>query len=229
MARQPQRVMWVALLCGACVLACSRNPDRPGDPRPQSRSGPSRAPSTLVEDARAQTSGDPLNAGGSSSTVPKGYAPVTVAGVMPTPAGAAVLLLHDASRRVIPVFVAGTEALSIELRLHHKRYARPLTHDLLDAVLDEVGVTVTSVRVEKLDEGTYYATIVMNFEGKQRELDARTSDAVAVALGHGAPIHMAEAVMAKAGVSLDSLEEAGALDGGAGDVTPDEGAGDITL
>jgi bifunctional DNase/RNase len=161
--------------------------------------------------------------------VPKGYAPVTVAGVMPTPAGAAVLLLHDASHRVVPVFVGGTEALSIELRLEHKRYDRPLTHDLLDAVLNKVGATVTSVRVEKLEGGTYYATVVIDFEGKEHEFDARSSDAVAVALGHGAPIHVAEAVVAKAGVSVDALENTDALDGGLGDATLEEGVGDVTL
>jgi uncharacterized protein len=221
--------MWVSLLAGACLLACSRSPVRPSDARQTLPAEPSRPSIAAGDDARVKAAGDPSDNGASSSTAPKGYVPVTVVGVTQTPAGAAVLLLHDASRRVVPVFVGGTEALSIELRLEHKRYARPLTHDLLDSVLDKVGAAVTSVRVEKLEGGTYYATIVVEFEGKQHELDARSSDAVAVALGHGTPIHMAKGIVDQAGVSVDSRDLAGVLDGGWADAGTEEGAGDITL
>ncbi|MBN1611709.1 MAG: bifunctional nuclease family protein [Polyangiaceae bacterium] len=229
MAPPLRRAVWVTLLAGAWLLACSRSSVRTGDAGPRPRSEPIRTSSVVRDEARATTNGDPRDTRASSSTVPKGYVPVTVAGVTPTPAGAAVLLLHDASRRVVPVFVGGTEAMSIELRLEHKRYARPLTHDLLDAVLNKVGATVTSVRVEKLEGGTYYATIVVDFEGKQHELDARSSDAVAIALGHGAPIQMAEAIVVKAGVSVDALDKSGALDGGSRDAETDEKAAEITL
>jgi bifunctional DNase/RNase len=221
--------VWVVLLAGVCLFDCSRNPGTAGESRPKSRSAPSHASSAREDDTPVKPNSDPSDASHASSSVPKGYVPVSVVGVTSTPAGAAVLLLDDASRRVVPIFVAGTEALSIDLRLEHKRYARPLTHDLLDAILNKVGATVTSVRVEKLEEGTYYATILMDFEGKQHELDARSSDAIAVALGHGAPILVAAAIVAQAGVSVDSLEDAGALDGGSGRTTTEEGTGDITL
>jgi bifunctional DNase/RNase len=224
-ARPLHLAMWVVLAAG-WLWACSKDRAVQGDVRPKPPSGASRAQSAPGDDARGNTTADAANVG---YAVPKGYVPVTVAGVTPTPAGAAVLLLHDASRRVVPIFVAGTDALSIELRLEHKSYARPLTHDLLDSVLSKVGATITSVRVDKLEEGTYYATIIMEFEGKRHELDARSSDAVAVALGHGAQIQMAEAILTQAGVDLDALEKSRAFDGGLTDDSRQEGAGDITL
>ena len=148
------------------------------------------------------------------TTRPEGYLPVTVAGVTPTPHGSAVLLLEQESQRVVPIFVGSTEALVIELRLEHRRYGRPLTHDLLDSVLQEVGSRVDSVRVDRLTGGVFHATVVFTYEGKKREIDARSSDAVAIALGHGTPIFMAHAVLAEAGMSLESVQAPDGWDGG---------------
>lgn len=230
MARSLHTGLWVLLLAGAALVACSKDRAVAGAGRSTAAFAPNQASSAVGKNPRATAGEEPNDASAPSGAVPKGYVSVAVAGVAPTPAGAAVLLLHGASRRVVPVFVGGTEAMSIELRLEHRRYTRPLTHDLLDSVLGKVGATIKNVRVEKLEEGTYHATIVMEFEGRDHEFDARSSDAVALALGHGAPIQMAETILAQTGVSLDSLEQSGALDGGlVGDASSRNAAGDITL
>jgi bifunctional DNase/RNase len=153
-----------------------------------------------------------------------------VAGIAPTPHGSAALLLEQESQRIVPIFVGSTEALVIELRLEHRRYGRPLTHDLLDSVLHEVGGTVDSVRVDKLVGGVFHATVVLRYEGKMRELDARSSDAVAIALGHGTPIFVQRAVLVEAGVSLESVKAPGASDGGTWHPNSiEDGPGAVTL
>ena len=139
--------------------------------------------------------------------VPKGFVRMTVSGVAPTPQGNAVLLVDDQQKRAIPIIVGETEALSIRLRLAKRRYPRPLTHDLMDSALVELGANVQYVRVDKLEDNVFIGTVVVRQGARQIELDARSSDAVALALGKGVPIFVAKKVVEFTAVDLDRIQQ----------------------
>ncbi|HEY3233611.1 MAG TPA: bifunctional nuclease family protein [Polyangiaceae bacterium] len=79
---------------------------------------------------------------------------------------------------------------------------RPLTHDLLDSMVTRLGGQIHSVRVERLDHGVFYGIVVLKTRGTLVEFDARSSDAVALAVGNGVPIFMAQSVLDQAGMGL---------------------------
>ena len=133
----------------------------------------------------------------------------SVAGAAAMGAGHAVLLVDAEQRRAVPIFVGGSEGHSIELRLTGAKPTRPLTHDLFDSALAELRARVHSARVVKLEGGVYFGVLVLLTDGRLRELDSRASDAVAMALGAGAPIFLATRVLEQAGVPLDSLNDGG--------------------
>lgn len=132
-----------------------------------------------------------------------------MAGAAPIGAGHAVLLVDAEQRRAVPIFIGGSEGHSIELRLTGGKPPRPLTHDLFDSALAQLGARVHSARVVKLEGGIYFGVLVLATEGRLRELDSRASDAVAMALGAGAPIFVATRVIEQAGVPLDTLTDGG--------------------
>ena len=80
---------------------------------------------------------------------------------------------------------------------------RPLTHDLLSSVIDNLGATVNYIIVNDLKNDTFYAKIILNVDGGLVEVDSRPSDALAVAVRVEAPIYVEEAVLDKAGILLD--------------------------
>lgn len=145
----------------------------------------------------------------SSVTPPDGFVGAAVIDAAPIGAGHAVLLVDEAQRRAIPIFVGGSEGLSIELRLAKQRYERPLTHDLFDKALGDLDARVHSARVVELRRGTYFAVLVLVTREKTLELDSRASDAIAMALGAGAPVFVAKKVFEQAGVALDSIADGG--------------------
>jgi uncharacterized protein len=139
------------------------------------------------------------------ATPPSGFVRMTVRGVAPTPQGNAVLLVDEQQKRGVPIFVGETEALSIRLRLANRRYARPLTHDLFDSALDELGAKIEYVRVDKLQNNVFFGTVVLTSGKKYIELDARSSDAVALALGRNVPIFVARPVLDHSSIELDKI------------------------
>jgi bifunctional DNase/RNase len=151
-----------------------------------------------------------------------GFVRMTVRGVAPTPQGNAVLLVDAQQKRGVPIFVGETEALSIRLRLANRRYPRPLTHDLLDSALDELGAKVEYVRVDKLENNVFFGTVVLTSGKKFIELDARSSDAVAMALGRDVPIFMARPVFDKSAIDLDRIPSEKPRDPDATDLQPNQ-------
>lgn len=144
--------------------------------------------------------------GGATVAVPAGYARMVVAGVAPTKQGNAVVLSDEGHAVGIPIFVGDTEALAIALRVRGQSYTRPLTHDLLDAVMRRLGGRLSSVRVDALKDEVFHATIVIvRPDGQLTEIDSRASDAIALAVGNGAPIFVAREVIEQAGIDLGSL------------------------
>jgi bifunctional DNase/RNase len=113
---------------------------------------------------------------------------------------AVVLLRETEGDRVLPIWVGALEANAIAMSLENVSLPRPLTHDLTIAIIQLLGATVTSVLVDDVRDGTFFAQITLTQGDTVKELDSRPSDAIALALRTGAPIYATEKVLAGAGV-----------------------------
>lgn len=112
-----------------------------------------------------------------------------------------VVVLKDVdTERYLPIWIGPFEADAITIQLQGVQVARPLTHDLLKSFIDEMGATISHVMVNELKNDTFYARIVMNVNGQRMEIDARPSDAIALAVRVNAPLFVAEEVMAAASI-----------------------------
>ena len=136
--------------------------------------------------------------------------PVHVAGLSFSNAGFVVLLRGSADERTLPVFIGPAEAQAIAFHLEQVQTPRPMTHDLFKSVLDTLGCRVTRVEVTALTNSTFYGRLLLQRDGVEFEIDARPSDAIALALRAAAPIYVAESVMEQAGVVLGEDAEKGA-------------------
>lgn len=111
-----------------------------------------------------------------------------------------ILLLRDLEEvRTIPIWIGLVEASSIATELQEVELARPMTHDLVRNLLVELGAEVMHVEVNDLRDNTYYATLVVKHGGRVLELDARPSDAIAIAMRCGCSVYVDEQVLTKAG------------------------------
>lgn len=136
---------------------------------------------------------------------------VRVAGVALDAAGQHVILLKPVdelpgSGSVLPIWIGEQEATSILIAIEGAHVPRPLAHDLMRNLVDAFDGEVQRVEVTRLDEGTFYAEVTVSTPHGDRVVDARPSDAVALASRVGAPIWVADAVMAEASV-LDTVIE----------------------
>ena len=111
-----------------------------------------------------------------------------------------VILRDDINKRWLPIVVGSSEPQAIALQLENIDPPRPLTHDLMKDLLDTVGSKVSRIIVNDLRENTYYAMINLSNNGSNKEVDARPSDAIALALRMQAPIFVDEEVMRKAAI-----------------------------
>ncbi len=118
-----------------------------------------------------------------------------------------IILADHEERRLLPIWIGHFEAQAIAVGLREEPLERPFTHDLLNAVIGELGHAVDRVLVSDLKDGTYYARVVLADGGDSRHIDARPSDAIALALRAKAPIFVAESVLDTAGVPSDVAEE----------------------
>ena len=139
---------------------------------------------------------------------PLGYVPVTIASVK-AQGGSAVVELVSPSQQVVQVFVGGTEGQSLRLRSAGRRPPRPLTHDLLDSVLRELHGQIVQAQVDELRDGVFIGTLVVSQDGRAISLDARPSDAIALAVGAKAPIYMANRVLREAAIARDDDDSQG--------------------
>jgi bifunctional DNase/RNase len=119
----------------------------------------------------------------------------------------AALLLVDARESIgLPIYIGGTEGLSIRLRLEGRPYARPLTHDLLDSAVKKLGGQVWKVHIDDLRSGTFIGRVFLRKGDRIIDLDARPSDAVALAIGDRVPIYVAQRVLDQAGTPLEGQD-----------------------
>jgi uncharacterized protein len=123
-----------------------------------------------------------------------------------------VILKDTEGDRYLPIWIGAWEASAIAMRLQGLAAERPLTHDLFAAALDRLGVRVERVVINELTDETYHARIHLERDGVQVEVDARPSDALALAVRAEVPIFAADEVLAQAGLAADPDEEAGADD-----------------
>jgi len=119
-----------------------------------------------------------------------------------------VILKDGADDRYLPIWIGAWEASAIAMRLQGLAAERPLTHDLFVSAIDLVGVRVARIVISELSDETYHARLILEQDGVEVEVDARPSDALAIAVRSEAPIYADEAVLEVAALSSDPDEEA---------------------
>ena len=125
-----------------------------------------------------------------------------------TQSGAYALVLGemDGNRR-LPIIIGGFEAQAIAIELEDMTPSRPLTHDLFKDFADTFEIKIEEVIIYNLSEGIFHAKLLCNRNGEQQEIDARTSDAVALAVRFKCPIYTYEFILKEAGIILEEEEE----------------------
>lgn len=117
----------------------------------------------------------------------------------PSTGGAYAILLKEVNgARRLPIIIGAFEAQAIALEMEGIKPPRPLTHDLLKTMVDNLGANVVEIFVSELKENTFYAKIILEASGLTNEIDARPSDAIALAVRSYAPIYVNEIVMSAA-------------------------------
>jgi len=122
---------------------------------------------------------------------------VSIAGLTMDPASNTpiIILKSEEDDQAIPIWIGLLEATSIASALQNIKYERPMTHDLFKNFTDMMEISIAKVEVCDLKDNTFYARIYFVSKGKNFDMDARPSDAIALALRYNAPIFVDDAVM----------------------------------
>lgn len=126
-----------------------------------------------------------------------------------TQSGAYALVLSEkeGSRR-LPIIIGGFEAQSIAIELENMKPSRPLTHDLFKSFSESFQILIKEVVIYNLIEGVFYSKLVCDKDGEEVEIDARTSDAIAIGIRCECPVYTFEHILSSAGIQLeDEMEE----------------------
>jgi hypothetical protein len=118
-----------------------------------------------------------------------------------------VVLKEVGSERYLPIWIGPCEADAITIGLQGMDIPRPLTHDLLKRIVDELGGEISHILVSDLRDETFYARIILDINGRHAEIDSRPSDAIALAVRAQVPIYVTEHVMERAGIEPSEEEE----------------------
>lgn len=125
-----------------------------------------------------------------------------------THAGAyALILAESVGDRRLPIIIGGVEAQAIAIQVENIKPARPLTHDLFKNVADNLGFNLKEVIINDLVEGIFHAKLVIEQNGREEGIDARSSDAIALALRFECPIYTYEFILGAAGLKVEEGEE----------------------
>ncbi len=118
-----------------------------------------------------------------------------------------IVILKDMDNKLnLPIWIGLLEATAMATELEGIKMARPMTHDLLNSMLTEMGGSVKSVEITELKENTYYALIYLSIAGRELAIDSRPSDAIALALRTKSPIYVAKAVLEASSILQQSEE-----------------------
>ena len=124
-----------------------------------------------------------------------------------TQSGAYALVLSEViGKRRLPIIIGGFEAQAIAIELEKMTPSRPLTHDLFKNFADNFKINLVEVIIYNLVEGIFFARLICEQNGKEVEIDSRTSDAIALAVRFESPIYTYEFVLNSAGIILDDEE-----------------------
>jgi uncharacterized protein len=115
----------------------------------------------------------------------------------------ALVLGEVNGKRRLPIVIGHYEAQAIALELEKMKPSRPLTHDLLHNIAVAFGVSITEVQITRFFLGIFYATLICDNGKEIKEIDSRTSDAVALSIRFGCPIFTNEDVLAEAGIVFE--------------------------
>jgi uncharacterized protein len=124
-----------------------------------------------------------------------------------TQSGAYALVLSESNgKRRLPIIIGGFEAQAIAIELEKMTPSRPLTHDLFKNFAEEFKINIVEVIIYNLVEGIFFAKLICDQNGKEIEIDSRTSDAIALAVRFECNIYTYEFVLSSAGIILDDEE-----------------------
>lgn len=122
-----------------------------------------------------------------------------------------VVLKEMGSTRFLPIWIGPFEADAITIELQNVEVARPLTHDLLKATIEQLGAEIVEVSITDLRNDTFYAEISLRLNGHQLAVDARPSDAIALAVRARVPVYVSAEVMEQAGITPEEDLEGNAI------------------
>ena len=142
-----------------------------------------------------------------------------------TQSGAYALVLGEAKgKRRLPIIIGGFEAQAIAIELEKMTPSRPLTHDLFKSFAESFNIDLREVLIYNLVEGIFFAKLICSSGPNEVEIDARTSDAIALAVRFNCPIYTFEFILSQAGIVLDDEkpEQTLAEETVAGELTTEE-------
>ncbi|MEA2105132.1 MAG: bifunctional nuclease domain-containing protein [Bacteroidota bacterium] len=119
----------------------------------------------------------------------------------------ALVLTEENGERRIPIIIGGFEAQAIAIQLEGLKPPRPLTHDLFLNFATSFGINLLEVNIYRLEEGVFYSQLICNNGKNNISIDARTSDAIALALRFKCPIYTTEEILQKSGIVIDIESE----------------------
>lgn len=119
----------------------------------------------------------------------------------------ALVLAESGGKRQLPIIIGGFEAQAIAIELEKMTPTRPLTHDLFKNFAQSFAINVTEIVIYNLVEGIFYSKLICEREGQVTEIDARTSDAIAIGVRFNCPIYTFESILSSAGILMDENQD----------------------
>lgn len=117
-----------------------------------------------------------------------------------------LVLLEDEAKRIMPIYIGLSEAISINSAINHEIPPRPMTHDLFISLLEKTCSQIDDILIDELNDGVYFARMCVSMDGRQFEIDARPSDCIAIALRCNATIHVRESILTEAAIEKQAIE-----------------------
>nr|WP_279593516.1 bifunctional nuclease family protein [Pseudodesulfovibrio sp. S3-i] len=118
-----------------------------------------------------------------------------------------IVLKDESDTMVLPIWIGAMEAMAISIAINKVPFPRPMTHDLLLNTLTALGGTINRVEVTDIENGTFFAEIVVTTDKETKRIDSRPSDAIALAVRAECPIWVGESVMDEAGAPFPEHSE----------------------
>lgn len=118
-----------------------------------------------------------------------------------------VLLREQEGQRYLPIWIGASEATAIASAMEQVEPPRPLTHDLIVLLMEELGATMARVVVSEMRDSVFYADLVLTADGREVHISARPSDSIAIAIRTGAPVFADPEVLAEAGIEIEDESE----------------------